>query len=81
MYTGQANIPEGNKETLLLPSILWKKYIYSHSTIPHVVVFLKESVVLHCPLLKLQVYAAAIDADNAPDPAAMQVDERRERET
>lgn len=36
--------------------------------IPHVVVFFEESIVLHCPLLELHVYTAAIDADDAPDP-------------
>lgn len=38
-------------------------------SVPHVVILLEERVVLHGPLLELQVYTAAIDADNAPDPA------------
>lgn len=31
------------------------------------VVFFEQSVVLHCPLLELHIYAAAVDADDAPD--------------
>lgn len=34
---------------------------------PHVVVFFEESVVFYRPLLELHVYAAAVDADDAPD--------------
>lgn len=35
--------------------------------LPHVVIFFEQSVVFNRPLLELHVYAAAIDADDAPD--------------
>lgn len=35
--------------------------------IPHVVVFLEQSIIFNCPLLELHIYTAAIDADDAPD--------------
>lgn len=40
-----------------------------HTHTPHVVVFLEQGVVLYRPLLELHVYAAAVDADDAPDAA------------
>lgn len=41
-------------------------YVYTYG-LPHVVVFLKQSVVFHCPLLEFHVNAAAVDADDAPN--------------
>lgn len=35
--------------------------------IPHVVIFLEQSIIFNCPLLELHIYTAAIDADDAPD--------------
>lgn len=37
------------------------------SLLPHVVIFFEQSVVFNRPLLELHVYAAAVDADDAPD--------------
>lgn len=46
-------------------------YVYTYG-LPHVVVFLKQSVVFHCPLLEFHVNAAAVDADDAPNATAGQ---------
>lgn len=34
------------------------------------VIFFEESIVFNCPLLELHIYAAAVDADDAPDATA-----------
>lgn len=46
---------------------------------PHVVIFSEESIVLHCPLLELHIYAAAVDADDASDAAAGRTRAKRQR--
>lgn len=40
---------------------------HSAGTLPHVIIFLEQRIVLHCPLLELNVNAATVNTDNAPD--------------
>lgn len=44
----------------------------SYSIRPYVVIFFEEGVVFHCSLLELQINAAAVDADYAPDSASVE---------